>query len=272
MMQLDHYRIAIRQRSYVDVLDLALRVLRTHAAPLTGLFILGVVPMALFNAYLLQNYLEPETELDIPLTYLWYMLLLVLIEAPLATAAITLYLGEALFQKTVSPRKIARDLIRTFPQMFFFQVLLRIPLIRFVAPWFLLFGVWPYLSEVILLERNPFFRRRRGAMTTIRRLRVLHRGMIGELTGRWMVSMALGGLLFASWGLTFWGLGGMLFNQWEPQGPVYTVFYPAALWLTIGFFTMTRYLSYLDLRIRREGWEVELLMRAEGARLNRQRT
>jgi hypothetical protein len=28
-----------------------------------------------------------------------------------------------------------------------------------------------------------------------------------------------------------------------------------------------RFLSYLDLRIRHEGWEVELLMRAEGLRL-----
>jgi len=153
-MQLDRHRIVIRQRSHVDVLDLALRVLRAHAAALTGLFFLGVMPLALLNAYLLRNYLEPETELEIPLTYLWYMILVVLIEAPLATAAVTLYLGEALFNETVSPRKIAQDYVRTFPQMFFFQVLLRIPLIIFVAPWFFLFGIWPYVSEVILLERN----------------------------------------------------------------------------------------------------------------------
>jgi hypothetical protein len=34
--------------------------------------------------------------------------------------------------------------------------------------------------------------------------------------------------------------------------------------------SVVRFLSYLDLRIRHEGWEVELRMRAEGAQLVRQ--
>jgi hypothetical protein len=42
------------------------------------------------------------------------------------------------------------------------------------------------------------------------------------------------------------------------------------MWTVAGFFAVARYLSYLDLRIRREGWEVELLIRAEGDRLTRQ--
>ena len=42
---------------------------------------------------------------------------------------------------------------------------------------------------------------------------------------------------------------------------------PIAVWLVVGFFTVVRFLSYLDLRIRREGWEVELSPRAEAARL-----
>ena len=44
---------------------------------------------------------------------------------------------------------------------------------------------------------------------------------------------------------------------------------PLAGWLVIGFFAIVRFLAYLDLRIRREGWEVELVMRAEAARLTR---
>jgi hypothetical protein len=125
---------------------------------------------------------------------------------------------------------------------------------------------------VILLEGNPFFRRRGGAMTTLRRLRTLHQGLSGELVVRWLGNIAVGGMLFAALGLSFWILAAALFNQWEWEGPVYRLFYPAALWLTVGFFTVTRYLGYLDLRIRREGWEVELLMRAEGARLTRMHT
>jgi len=43
--------------------------------------------------------------------------------------------------------------------------------------------------------------------------------------------------------------------------------YPLCLWLIVAFMSMVRFLSYLDLRIRHEGWEVELLMRAEALRL-----
>jgi hypothetical protein len=45
---------------------------------------------------------------------------------------------------------------------------------------------------------------------------------------------------------------------------------PLSLWLVVGFFSVVRYLCYLDLRIRREGWEIELKMRAEASRLNRE--
>jgi hypothetical protein len=43
--------------------------------------------------------------------------------------------------------------------------------------------------------------------------------------------------------------------------------YPLALWVVVGWFSIMRFLSYLDLRIRHEGWEVELLMRAEALRM-----
>jgi hypothetical protein len=42
--------------------------------------------------------------------------------------------------------------------------------------------------------------------------------------------------------------------------------------MAIGYFTVARFLGYLDLRIRNEGWEVELMMRAEATRMSRQLT
>ena len=59
---------------------------------------------------------------------------------------------------------------------------------------------------------------------------------------------------------------------WEdaPKSRACTIYLPAAIWLSLGYFAVVRFLSYLDLRIRTEGWEVELIMRAEGARLTRQ--
>jgi hypothetical protein len=44
----------------------------------------------------------------------------------------------------------------------------------------------------------------------------------------------------------------------------------AAFWIVIVFLTVFRFVSYLDCRIRREGWDVELKLRAL-ADLHRQR-
>jgi len=36
-----------------------------------------------------------------------------------------------------------------------------------------------------------------------------------------------------------------------------------------GYFSVVRFLSYLDLRIRREGWEVELIVHAAAKQFER---
>jgi hypothetical protein len=58
-----------------------------------------------------------------------------------------------------------------------------------------------------------------------------------------------------------------LFNTWRQGRIMIELAFPLSLWLVVLYFTIVRFLSYLDLRIRQEGWEVELLMRAESAKL-----
>jgi hypothetical protein len=269
-MQLDQHRIIIRERSYVDLLDLALRVLRAYAAPLTGLFLCGIIPAMILNAYLLDGKDIQLHESYLPTDYIYYLVMLTLIEVPLATSPITLFLGHSLFMERPPARQIVKEFFQSLPQMLLFQVILRIPLLFLFITWIFLFGAWPYMNEVILLERNPLFRRQPGQMTTHRRLSALHSGMAGVLFPRWLASMIFGtALLFSIW-FTCLSLCGMLFNEWAWEGPTFTFFLPLSLWIVMGFFAIVRYLGYLDLRIRREGWEVELLMRAEGARLTRQ--
>ena len=101
----------------------------------------------------------------------------------------------------------------------------------------------------------------------------MHGGSVGDLFARWLAAVAFGvaavrvpvGLACRSW-------PALLLSEWEWEGLTYTLYYPLALWIVVGYFTVVRFLGYLDLRIRREGWEVELMMRAEGARLSRQLT
>ena len=269
-MQLDHARIAIRERSRFDVLDLALRVLRAYAWPLAvAALAIGVVPAAVFNAWLLSDLTEPAFNESVPQSYLIGMLILVLAEIPLATALATLYLGEAAFLERPPPADVASRILRALPQLLFFFVL-RTLFIPFIVTWFVPFAVWPYMNKVVLLERNRFRQRRRGHMTTFRRVSTLHTGNTGELLLNWIGSIVIGGLLFAGLWLTMQTLADLMLGNSKWQGAVFTVFYPLALWIVVGYFTIMSFLGYLDLRIRREGWEVELMMRAEAARLSRQ--
>ncbi|NQU24140.1 MAG: hypothetical protein HQ567_22890 [Candidatus Nealsonbacteria bacterium] len=280
-MQLDHNRIAIRERSYIEVLDLALRVMRKCGWPLAAALAVGVVPTACFNAWLLSGYIAdypplelpfPPFEFDIPLTYLWYMFWLVIFEAALATAPATLFLGESLFMEKPQLKQIARRLLGSLPQLIVYQLILRAILVVMVFTWFVLYAAWPYLNEVILLERNPMRRNRQGRMSTYRRTVTFHAGYTADLFGRWLGSLLIGILLF----VCFWGAmmisRHLFFSEEYLEKTSYTIFYPLALWLVVSYFTVVRFLGYLDLRIRREGWEVELMMRAEQTRLERQLT
>lgn len=283
-VQFDRTRIAVRERSMIDILDLALRVTRANAGPLAVAFLVGVVPAMVFNHLLLASFLTPEVtdDLDIPFRYLLCMLPLAAWEAPLVTSGMTLYLGQSLFAQKTGAATLVHSLAGALPQLLGFQVVLRGLLLPAVAvpffPLVLLYLVpaslvpylrWPHLNEMILLERNPW-RGPKGQITTARRIDTLHGGVRAELFTRWLVSLGMGTVLFLSlWGCITVGHFLLLADWEEASVAAYCVYFPLALWLVMGYFAVVRFLAYLDLRIRREGWEVELLMRAEQGRLAR---
>ncbi len=272
-VQLDQNRIAIRERAFVDVMDLALRVARVYLGPLTVIFACTVIPAMALNAWLLAD-LIGFGELDLGLgfvPYTWMMLLLVLLEAPLVTAPITLFLGQALFTERPRPGRVVRDLLGSLPQMVWYQLCVRAVFLLVPLTWFLPYAVWPYLSEVILLERNPW-RGRSGRLSTRARTMALHGGYVGDLFVRWIASVGVGLLLFFSAWFSLWFLSSMLLNTGVLESSIVTFCFPLAMWLVIGYLAVVRFLGYLDLRIRREGWEIELLLRAEETRLTKQLT
>ncbi len=266
-MDLDRTRIAIRPRNYVDILDLSLRVVRVFGRPLFLAWSAGVMPAMMFNALLLRGLISPMESPDWPVGYINAMAFLVVWEMPLATVFITLYLGEAMFGNRPSARQILAAFRQALPQLLWYQVAIRALLTIPWFTWLVLYVGWPYLAEVILLERNPMRGGRKDAMTTWRRSADLHRAMSGTLFARWLGACCAGGLLIASLWLSVWFFRWHLFNlpEWSPA--MFTVFLPTIVWLVVGFFAVVRFLSYLDLRIRREGWDIELMLRAEGNRV-----
>jgi hypothetical protein len=188
---------------------------------------------------------------------------------PIATAPTTLFLGQAMFLESPGPWQIVRDFLRSLPQLFFCQVVLRaIFLILFVTA-IIPFVVWPYLNEIILLERNRLFRRKASGTSTFRRSSYLHSNSTGDLFGRWLTALLIGIPLVAAVFISMVLIRSILVGDYSPE-LMLLIDFPVAAWMVISFFTVVRFLSYLDLRIRNEGWEVELIMRAEAARLTRQ--
>lgn len=257
-MQLDKTRIAIRERSYLDVLDLALHVIRAYARPLALAFALGVVPMMLLNWWLLRGYADLDFEFGSPAEYVFWLLVLVFFEAPFATAPLTLYLGNAVFTERPGFRRLARAFFGVLPQLFVLQGLLRFWYFR-----------WPFLSHVILLERNPLAPRDPRQKSTRRRALELHAGLWADLVARALFSAMIGTLLVLSIWLSVYAASTMLLAEYAWDNSMLVFWFPLALWLVVGYFAVARFLAYLDLRIRREGWEVELILRAEGARWTR---
>jgi len=267
-MQLDRTHIAIRERGLLEILDLALQVVRRHAGPLLLALLIGALPMALLNAWLLGDWADAEFTDDRSSYYLWVMLLLVVWQIPLATAPMTIYLGQAMFDDKVNIVQLARGFWSSLPQLIFYQVIGRgffVPLMFTLA---IPYAGWPYLNEIILLERNRMRRGRHARMTTFRRSQMFHGGSTGELFGAWMLGMVVGTVLVLSLWLSIIVVMPVLLGNWASMYVNYLVYLPVAIWCVMGLLAVVRFLSYLDQRIRREGWEVELAMRAEAMRMS----
>ena len=291
-MQLDRTTIAIRERGTLDTMDLSLHVLRIYAWPLVVTMAMGVIPLMLVNHFLLNWMVEPvEEEFHFPFRYVWHITILIFLEAPLASVFATAYLGEAVFQEQPRLRDVAAKVAKTMPRIAWCQLLVRgvapamvvlLGVERYGSFDFFLEGFLmvalvlyagamrafrPFMNEIVLLEQNPLISRKANAITVSKRSGMLHGPSGGDLFFRWCSAAMIGVFLFLSIYGTFLFLAGVFLQDWS-QSPFLVQFcLPLAMWLTALYFTVVRFLSYLDVRIRQEGWEVELRLRAEAIRL-----
>lgn len=272
-VRLDRMGIGVRERTHAEILDLALLVARRHGLGLGLCLAAGVLPCAAFNTFLAST----ADRDDLPWFAFMFYPLFVAFEAPWATAFLTLFLGQVTFQQQVAPRKLVRDFLSSLPQMFLLQGLVRgLCLVSFFLifpPLYVLIGL-RYANEVILLERGRM-------RASFRRLGQFHKGIRSRIEVQRLANFLVAILL---WGMLIGGLGWLEGYLFFPDDSSLTIWSgevepalwlasamvgwrgQASLWLVLAYLTVVRYLSYLDLRIRREGWEVELQLMAEGSR------
>ena len=298
-MQLDSTRIAIRERNLLDTFDLSLHVMREYFQPLLITFFVMAVPLMVINDLLIGWILDVEyreaffylEEAGAIWRFWWDMTCLVFIEAPLASVFLTSFLGQAVFVARPSYREVFSDVGKMWWQVVWCQVLMRgilpVCLVLMLVDRYdgfhvgveifllgsltlmvaLIRSMRPFINEIVLLERNPLRSRNPSAITIGKRSKDLHGPSGGDLFARWLATAMFGGLLTASVFGTFLFCSGVFLNDWQPGPTMLRYVYPLAMWVVAGYLAVVRFLSYLDLRIRHEGWEVELRLRAEAARL-----
>ena len=303
-MQLDTTSIVIAQRSIDELLDLSLVVARTYLPKIVLFAILGFAPFFAINLALLYPITDYDrlsmastyraTNSGYQARYLWTQVCLVYLQAPLAMCGVTYFLGQAVFIEQPTLRQVCgvlanRAMALTWVLGFLRGGLLAIAFacIIFASPYanthveqtvyltlfttlvFMVRGFRPFAPEILLLERCPLFIRKTTSANELsygRRTSWLHSGS-GDLFSVQIVStiIAVAFVLLACLGVLY--VSGVVFGIQNWGLWMDLVLFPLTLWVMATWSAIIRFLLYLNTRIRTEGWEVELKLKAEQHRL-----
>lgn len=254
-MAVDRTLIQIRERSYLEILDLALVVVRRRPLALGLTAALGIAPWAALNYALLS-----APTIDDEFRAIDHLLLIVM-EAPLATAPLTVVLGGMMFGARPRAGAVVSTLFRQCVPLVLYQAVLRPILLATIFLSWLMPVRLPFLDEVVLLERGKWWK-------VVTRCSDLTRDRGGDLFGQWVTQVFFGTLfVIACWFAAgqavdvFRGELTWVRPEWEFLLDARAF---AAIWVAVAFFAVVRFLSYIDQRIRLEGWEVELRLRQVG--------
>jgi hypothetical protein len=260
-MTYDRTLIVIRERSFLELLDLAFLVVRDRPVALGLAALAGIAPFAALNVWLLSELAFPRA--------LWIFLLLM--EIPWATAPLTRVLGDLMFEARPRLSRIVRTMAVSFPALFITQFMVRGLLFVLIIGYVLVPSRFCFLNEVVLLEPMTL-KERLNSWRALKRGAQICRGFESELLVRSMGQILLGltfALCFQAGAETVGSVmaGGEL--TWDQPGlaDLGGLLFQAGVWIAVAFFAVVRFLSYIDRRIRLEGWEIELRLRGVGRAL-----
>lgn len=291
-MKLDQNFIAIRERPVLDIFDLALQVVRQHFSRLIGLLLIGALPWIVIDWILVGWIAKAKLSGEgVMFFYYWLMAILVISQAQVGTSMISYYLGQSMFIDQPTIRQTVRESFWKPPFYWWLHGGLRmvIPIlglvylvwaygesamggVAFFAAMALFLGMIvrafrPFVTEILLLEKTPVWADPPNQIRFARRSLSLHYSS-SDLLGRFFVGLLFYPMLCGSLFAAFNIIDESVALQPSLEFPLKSVYWLVALWMTAAFATVVRFLSYIDIRIRQEGWAVELKMRAEGMRLS----
>ncbi len=266
------HSIVIRCRSLWELADLAGQVLRDQWRPICFYFFLlaflaTILNIAVFwSSFGLDAMLptaddSPDT-LPIPAgRNLWFYLFICVasfVELRFVGTLLVAWLGIWVFHpdQKVPVRDVFSVWFNALPQLLFYLVLF--------YPFYLMY---PFVSQIVLLERTRFFRHG-SLLATSRRAAYFHRGLGGDVRQlranvRVVVLFFLlvGGSFFFSWGEA------IFFSS--PLWPViFRCFvFPLYVWSLLLTVCVLSFFQYLNIRIMLEGWDLDVAFKSEMIRL-----
>ena len=308
-MQLDKTHIQIRNRNENELLDIALHVIGRFPVQIFLSFALIAIPLLVLNNLLIGHILtldynlafqmrtsiveETYTSSDISYkTFLVLQVILIIIEAPLASILSTVMLSKLIFNEAPTLSSIIKIGLKNTGTIFgslglkrgvlfivLLTALMKTP--DSITRGFILAGImitffvfiWvraarPFILEIILLEQSAA--ESTSKMSLKQRSRMLHTTVGGNVFGRSMYGLIVGCCLAICLHgcLTFFSVN--LFTETGTMEHLdFTArwIFPIAGWIAVLYTSVVRFLNYLDTRILLEGWEAELKIRSEAMRI-----
>jgi hypothetical protein len=251
-MNVHDARVVLRPRSLPDVIDLTLRV--CHSAHARAYAVLAA--LTLLPAYGLCLLLQQR--------FHWPWLAVWLVALPLAgllQGVFTVAAGRLLFAERVPTGAVLRHFAaRLFSYGWTLLVLRVLPVVMVVgAPLIFLF---PFLHEAVLLEDAGLTRAasRSGRLTKTSRALAVELGLLAlsmqalAILVAEVLGQALVDLVFE--------IHTPIAHLWDDGGSPFAL---AGLFVAVPYVATARFLTYIDLRTRKEGWDLQLELSRLGA-------
>jgi hypothetical protein len=272
-MKLDGAIFAIEPRSVGGCIDLAIVFLREHFFAVLRLLACFAVPSVALTWWLMARQDWPFSS----------CLVLFVLECPFFGAALIASAGHRVFGDRFSSRTglrlLASRLILLFVLTLIVRIITGVGLLVFVFPGYMVATRYGFLAEILLLEHCP-------ARRYETRLNDLMNSTFLDLLGRLIVIVVFFGVsvasLFVLVDMASGTLLGLPILMGRVSGLAYvfeevatlmirdprvaTVFI-SILWLVYPVARLAWMFCYFDVRIRKEGWDVELDFRVEANRL-----
>lgn len=252
--------VALRPRSVTEIIDAAARLLRLHYKELVTAAALFLIPLAALQIIVIGDPTQMATRMVSGSFWIGLSVfsLVAVMVASLSTAATVVIVSESYIGHEVSiSAAIQRVISRVWPLVaasLIQTIFVGVGFLLFIIPGIVFFA-WTFAMPIIVLVE------RKDPMEAFSRSRNLARGSVPRIWGTILLA-AIIVWVFSAIGSVILGL---LANAGHFSAIANALVSAGIRILVYPFFTVVTVLLYYDLRIRKEGYDLELMAQELGS-------